>query len=824
MESLRIARVAVSAAVYSIDKPYDYIIPKELEPRVKIGIRVMVSFGRGNKKCEAMVLGTAPCTDISRLKSILDVLDDIPVLDEHSIRLALWLREQCFSALYDIFRAMLPSGLWYKIEDIYKPVSNSSLEKALQAVSHLPDGEKIASYIFLNPDGVTKKQVESTLNCKKSDCILRALIDAGVVKIYSHAMRNVGDKTVKIAQLAVSDEEAYEYAISRSKRAPMQRDIVRLLIDIGASSVGELCYFTGASNTTINTLHKNGIINFVEQEAFRRPRIKKGTEHSEINLNIDQQIAYDELEVELNKQQAGCALLYGVTGSGKTLIYIKLIERTIAMSRSAIVLVPEIALTPQLVERFYSYFGDKIAILHSALSAGERFDEWKRIGKGEVFVVVGTRSAVFAPLPNIGLIIMDEEQEHTYKSCNTPRYHARNVAKFRCVQHKALLVLGSATPAVESMYQAKIGKYTLHTLPTRYNEQEMPEVIISDLREELRAGNTGSISKILRVELEKNIANGEQSILFINRRGATRYALCVECGHVPECPHCSVSLTYHSANGRFMCHHCGFSKSAISICPECGGQLSFIGAGTQKIEEELHNLFPNVETIRMDYDTTNAKMSHERLIERFDKEKIPIMIGTQMITKGLDFENVTLVGVLSAEQSLYNDDYRAAESTFALITQVVGRAGRGNKKGRAIIQTFSPNHALIRCAAAQDYQKFYESEINLRESRGFPPFRDIIGIMVSGENEHAVLAGCLRVLGKLKRALKTGWKDVCANVYGPAPTAVLKVRGKFRYKISICCVNSKRVRELVARLLCDFRSDKQNRVLTIVADVNPIDF
>ena len=824
VKEVNIARVAVSQAIYAIDKPYDYCIPSHLSDKVQTGVRVMVPFGRGNKRCEAMVLAIAQREDTEKLKEILDVLDEAPILNEEALRLAFWVREQCFSSLYDVFRAQLPTGLWYRFGQVYRPSDGTSAEQIAAQLTGYPESTAMSEYFFIEKKGVTEKSLDETFQITDGKKVLDALCKAGLLTAQDIATRKVSDKTVRIASLAVSAEEAAAAAAQCGKRAPLQREVLNLLCQIGGASVAELCYFTGASTATMNTLVKRGLVALTEKETFRRPKLKKGQERQEIALAPEQARVFSALKEEVLSGQAGCSLLFGVTGSGKTLVYMKLIETVIAQGRSALMLVPEIALTPQMVERFYAYFGDGIAILHSALSVGERFDEWKRIARGEVTVVVGTRSAVFAPIPNLGLIIMDEEQEHTYKSGNTPRYHARNVAKFRCVQNGARLLLGSATPSVESMYAAKSGKYGLHVLQHRYNERAMPEVLIADMREELRNGNAGTIGRVLAGEIAKNLSRGEQSILFLNRRGQARYAMCVECGFVPECPHCSVSLTYHSANGRFMCHHCGYSEPGVSTCPECGGGLSFIGAGTQKIEDELHALFPDVPVLRMDHDTTSAKTSHEALLSRFEKEKIPIMVGTQMITKGLDFENVTLVGVLSADQSLYSDDWRAHESTFALITQVVGRAGRGEKHGRAVIQTMSPGHPLIHQAAAQDYENFYQNEINLREMRAFPPFRDIISILVSGTAEKDTLAGALRTAGKLRRALAGPFSDVKADLYGPAPAALLRVKGKYRYKLSLCCENSKRTRELVARILCDFRTDKQNRRLTITADVNPIDF
>ena len=490
----------------------------------------------------------------------------------------------------------------------------------------------------------------------------------------------------------------------------------------------------------------------------------------------------------------------------------------LAQGRKALVLVPEIVLTPQLLRIFTSHFGEKIAVLHSSLRAGERYDEWKRARSGAAPVVIGTRSAVFAPLDDLGLIILDEEQESSYKSENVPRYHARDVAKYRCVQHNALLVLGSATPSVETMYQAGQGTFHLFRLKHRYNQKALPQVLIADMKEELRRGNDTSISSVLKQELQVNLDRGEQSILFLNRRGASRMVSCGECGSVPECPRCSVKLTYHSANGRLMCHHCGHSQPLPRACPVCGGLLNFIGVGTQRVQEELETLFPGVEVLRMDTDTVSAAHPHEQLLDHFRKDRVPILVGTQMVAKGLDFENVTLVGVIAPDLSLYVDDFRAGERTFSLLTQVVGRAGRGEKQGRAVIQTYTPDNDVIRFAARQDYGRFYETEIQLRRLRGYPPFADVVVVTASGPEEGAVLRCCVR----LRQALDAGlgrrgdW-----NILGPAPAAVARVNNRYRYRLTLSGKNDREARAVIAHLLRAVHQDKENRGVSVYADLDP---
>ena len=582
-------------------------------------MRVVVPFGRGNRKSEALVLSVSDKSELSELKCIESVLDSESVLSSEQTKLAIWMSERFFCTVYDAVKAMLPSGMWFK------------------------EGTK-----------------------------------------------RLGDKTVTMAVLAIPAEEAVILAEQKRRKAPQQAYILELLSQLGRASVSEILYFTGASRGSVNRLRDLGAVEYEEREVFRRPEINAADSEGPVILNNDQEAVFKGLSELLDKNEADAALLYGVTGSGKTSVYIKLIEKALGNGHDAIVLVPEIALTPQLISTFAAYFGDSIAVLHSALGIGERYDEWKRIRRGEVHVVVGTRSAVFAPVKNLGLIIIDEEQEHTYKSENAPRYHVRDVAKYRCVSAGALLLLGSATPSVESMYNAQAGKYKLFRIEKRYNEKALPSVVIADMKKELKNGNGGTISSTLLQALRENIERREQSILFLNRRGASTLIACGECGYTFECPRCSVSQTYHSTNKRLMCHYCGYSEPVRENCPDCGGKLKFVGAGTQKVEEELTKLLPGVGIVRMDTDTVTMKKSHEELLARFRNKNVPILLGTQMVAKGLDFENVTLVGVLLADQMLYIGDYRAHERTFSLITQVVGRSGRGEKAGRAVIQTFTP--------------------------------------------------------------------------------------------------------------------------------------
>ena len=646
---------------------------------------------------------------------------------------------------------------------------------------------------------------------------VKAILPAGFW--FKGGKRRVNEKYVSMAALAVPAEEAAEAAARKRGKAPQQAELLRTLCSTGRVPVSELVEFTGASRQSLRALVNQGFVVLEDEEVFRRPEVDVEREKLP-ELNASQQRAFEGISALAGGGKAGAALLFGVTGSGKTTIYIRLIADQLEKSRSCMLLVPEIALTPQMLRTFAAHFGDDIAVLHSSLSAGERFDEWRRIKSGDARVVIGTRSAVFAPAQNLGLIIIDEEQEDTYKSENAPRYHARDVAKYRCAQNNALLLLGSATPDIESRYFADTGRYAFFTLPGRYNERDLPSVEIVDLKRELRRGNGGSISERLREELQVNIDRGEQSILFINRRGANKLVTCVECGYTYRCPNCSVSLTFHSYGRKLMCHHCGYTQRLDEYCPDCGGALKYVGAGTQKVEEELRELFPDTEILRMDTDTVAGAGGHDKLLERFRSEKIPIMVGTQMVTKGLNFENVTLVGVICADQGLYAGDYRASERTFSLITQVVGRSGRFEKPGRAIIQTYTPENETILQAARQDYEGFFRSEIELRSLQALPPFTELLCITLSGLDEAQVLDCAQRVRRHLLDCSR-GMPGV--RVLGPAPLSILKINNNYRYRVTLCATPGSGLRRTVADTVVRAGASKYFKGVNVYADTNPAD-
>ena len=819
METADMVKVAVSAAPYSIDKPYSYLVPESLAAAAVPGVRVMVPFGRGNKESEGLILARVQEPKLPGSKAIRQILDSEPVLDKAGIDLALWMRGRYFCTVFEAVKTILPAGLWYGLREIWSLAMEP--ETARSAAVGIPGAWQVLDLLEKQGGKADIRVLRDALG-DGAEKPLKAMKKAEILTCETDAKRKIADKSHRMVELAVNTEDAYALTKPKRRSAPARYEVVNFLATAGRTPAAEVSYYTGASARTLKAMEKAGLIAFSEEEELRVPSLDDVEPGPEIVLNEEQQRAFEEILGRVQAAKPSVTLLHGVTGSGKTQVYLRLVQETLALGKTAMVLVPEIALTPQMMRKFSSYFGSRVAMLHSSLKMTERYDQWKRIRRGEVDVVLGTRSALFAPLKNLGLIIMDEEQEGSYQSENVPRYDAREVAKYLCVREKAALVFGSATPTVETAWAAEQGNYQKALLRRRYNENALPEVLIADLRQEILNGNPGLISTPLRQELEKNLAAGEQSILFLNRRGSSRMLLCGECGYVPQCPRCSTAMTYHSANGRLMCHYCGHSEPAADTCPECGGWMKHVGAGTQKVEEELRELFPEAGILRMDADTTTG--GHEEILQTFERERVPILLGTQMVAKGLDFENVTLVGVLSADISLYVDNYRAAERTFSLLTQVVGRAGRGGKTGRAVIQTYTPGNDVIRCAARQDYDAFYESEIRMRRLRRYPPFADLFTVTVSGTEEGRVLRAAVSVRETLRQLCRR--PELAAGepeVLGPAPAPVVKVNNRFRYRCTLVGKNDKATREMLAWLQKDFAKDSANRGMNLFVDHNAAD-
>ncbi len=813
-----IAKIAVSAANFAIDKPYSYAVPAGME--LVPGVRVQVPFGRGDRSCEGVVLGLEPGSQ-EGLKAVICALDAQPLLDDTMLRLAAFMRERYFCTYFDAVRAMLPAGLWFQTRQVFSLTEDVSWKEAkiknplaqtlLQALQDM--GGTAAEHILQGeiPEEDFHKAIAYLLKKKW-------------VAAQQTYRRKTLDKVERIATLAVSAEQALGYLADKPKTALMQKSVLRLMASIGSASVKEICYFTGATAATVSRLAQLGFLELSEKQVLRCREIRPAQISGPLVLSAQQQAVYEGLESQMGEPSPGVALLYGVTGSGKTSVYLKLIASALEQGRSALLMVPEIALTPQLLSLLAAHFGSQVAVLHSSLSAQERYDQFCRVSRGQAQVVVGTRSAVFAPCRNLGLVIMDEEQEHSYISEQSPRYSAREVALWRCHRENALLLLGSATPSVVTMYHAKQGEYRLYRLENRYNGKALPRVQIVDMQQELRCGNDSPYSLDLLLALDETRKAGKQSVLFLNRRGNARSLVCVDCRQAPECPRCSARLTYHSANHRLMCHYCGYSQPVPKSCPQCGGRLKTIGVGTQRAQEELQKRFPDMEVARMDADTVSAANTHEKILEDFQNNHTPVLLGTQMVAKGLNLPDVTLVGVLDGDLSLYSGSYQAGETTFNMLTQVVGRAGRGDAPGRAMVQTLVPDHPIIQLAALQDYDGFYDLEIGLRQLQNCPPFGELACVVFTGENEQQVLRGAMKFRDSLASCLSLPeYKEESCTILGPAPCPVPKINYHYRYRLMLRLKSSRNLRLLLAHILRQFSKDRENRGVSAFVDVNAVD-
>lgn len=813
-----IAKVAVEKTAYHFDKEYDYLVTDPLLSKAEPGMRVIVPFGAGNRKRQGIIMKLSSSSSTDRIKPIISVLDKEPLLTGEMIELAYWLKERTFCTLFDAVKSLLPAGINLRMEISYKArpeITEEDIEN-LRGDDYL-----MCRHLIRSKATVVRERLLEVMNLPKDSEIPEKLVKKGYLIRFDNPIRKVGDASTKMAKLNLLDYELDDVVGALTKK---QLSVVDMLLEAGSASIKEICYYCGVTESVTNTLIRKGILDCYEEEFYRLPKNINLDDESpeESELTDEQEAAYESL-LELYKGDEGAAsLLYGVTGSGKTQVIMKLIENAVSNGQGVIMMVPEIGLTPQVLKLFYAKFKDKVAIFHSALSLGERLDEWKRVKNGEALVAVGTRSAVFAPFDKIGLIVMDEEHDGAYKSEAAPRFHARDVARFRCVKHRALLILSSATPSLESYSAAKSGRYSLNVIKSRYGDATLPEVITVDMREELAKGNSNSISEKLRDELLKVKEQNLQSILLMNRRGYHTYASCRSCGYVAMCPSCSISLTYHSANGMLMCHYCGHSVAAISACPSCGeNKIKYTGIGTQKLEEELQELIPDARILRIDADTTMTKHSHEKNFMDFADGKYDIMLGTQMVAKGLDFSRVVLAGIISADQSLYNDDFRSLEKTYSLLTQVIGRSGRGNHKGTAIIQTFTPDNPIIKMAEAQRYEDFYSVELETRRLMAYPPFCDICVIGFSGKEQERVKECSESFFRVLISYSRNEYRDEKIIVLGPSAARVLKVSSKYRYRIIIKCKNRAGFREMISRLLIEFGKDDKRKNISIFADMNP---
>ena len=804
------ARVAVEKTAYHFDREFDYCVPNGLLEAAVPGCRVLVPFGNANARRLGIILELVDVEENKELKAIAAVLDQAPLLSDEGIRLLFWLKQRYFCTLFDAVRLLLPAGMHLRLHTGYRchPQKEfSPVEEEEQVMKILRSAE-----MPLRPEQLSRKLPWLS----KAPHFLEEMEQKGLIVRTEIPLRQIGDATQKMVRL--TDRELPQ------KLTLKQQAVLSLLEEGKQVSLKELCYFTGVTPAVVQTLVRRGAVELFDQEIFRNPYADGCSAPTSgcFTLSEDQEHAFQELLSKYRQGKPFASLLYGVTGSGKTSVFLRLADEVRRDGRDVIVMVPEISLTPQTVAHFHNRYGKDVAVFHSGLTLAERMDEWKRVKNGEAHIAVGTRSAVFAPLSRIGLIILDEEQEYTYKSESSPRYHARDVAKFRSVQHQALLLLCSATPSVESYYAAEKGQYSLVTLPSRYVTASLPEVQIVDMNQEMEEGNTTVLSRSLCEALRENLERKQQAILLLNRRGYHTFVSCRACGEPLLCPNCSISLTYHADNERLVCHYCGYSSPMPQECPHCHEQrLYSSGSGTQRAEEQLSALFPQARVLRLDADAAMSRFSYEEKLSRFAAGEYDLIVGTQMVAKGLDFENVTLAAVLSADQTLYSDDFRSYERAFSLLTQVVGRSGRGRYTGKAMIQTYTPENPIFQMAASQDYLSFYREEIALRQAMLYPPFVDICMVGFSGQQQEKVHQASLFFLQLLQKLAAQEYASLPMRVLKPTPAAVVKVNGKYRYKILIKCRNSKMFRDFLSRLLICFPKERRFAGVSVFADINP---
>jgi primosomal protein N' (replication factor Y) len=808
------AEVAVEHTVYHFDKGFDYRIPTPLVAQAQPGCRVLVPFGSGDRKRQGMLLSLHEVPEQTNLKSLQAVLDAAPLLSHEALLMVPWMKTHYFCTLYDAVRLLLPVGITYRMQAFYrltKAVDEAFLHTLPQEV------QEVVRYVETH-SGVAQRDLWKALALPEDSPIVEMLCRRGILTYEVNPVRRMQDASMRMVRLCDPLPDTY-------KLTARQKEVFQVLQDVGCASVKELCYFTGVTPVVIKNMATHGICELYEQEVYRTPfreNQKAQASQTPIHLSDDQARAFAYLSDLCRQPQVQTALLYGVTGSGKTSVYLCLIDQVYKAGKGVLFMVPEISLTPQMVEIFRRRYGEAVALFHSGLSMGERMDEWKRVQRGEAKIVVGTRSAVFAPLQSIGLIILDEEQESSYQSEQGPRYHAAEVASFRARYHKALLLLASATPRVETYYAAQQGRIRFAELPKRYGGALLPEVQICDMNEEFHRGNLSILSAQLLKALQENLNCGQQSILLLNRRGYQTFVSCRDCGHVMTCPQCSISLTYHAANRRLMCHYCGYSIPFTDECPACHGHhMQYAGTGTQKAEQQLAELLPGARILRLDTDATMSRLSYETKLHQFAQREYDIIVGTQMVAKGLDFENVTLVGVLNADQSLYQEDFRSFEQTFDLLTQVVGRAGRGRFTGRAFIQTQTPENPVFHLAARQDYPAFYAAELPARQMMLYPPFADICVVGFVGIQEQDVANASQRFFEQTTALARAEYTRLPLRILRPSPARIARVGGKYRYKILIKCRNGRAFRQMLDRLLVAFGQDRKNRGVSAFADINP---
>ena len=818
---------------YHADREYTYYVPNEFREEIGLGTSVVVPFGRSDRQKTAIVTSVeiSQTEKISSfIKPISSVLSDLLKLNGEMLELCFFMKNRTLCTIGEAVKSIIPSLVMTKTRQRYFAIETS---KQLDPISR-----QLYDYVLSN-GGVDDKHL--SVKFENSELTLSRLIKMGVLSKKTFISEDDKNKYEARVFLAVSKDEALLVADGRGDiklRSKTHAEILRYLCEYDELTDKQLYEDVPCQKSQLDALSSKGLIKIEKQEILRDPYAllkSSADEKKDITLNEEQTAAFEKLRALYSEKAPRGALLYGVTGSGKTSVIKKMIDEVIKDGRGVIILVPEISLTPQTVSVFASYYKERVAVIHSSLSAGERFDTYKKISRGEASIVIGTRSAIFAPLKNIGMIVIDEEQEHTYKSDTNPKYSAHDIARFRCAKNNALMLLASATPSLESFYKAKGGTYTLVEMKKRYGDAVLPDVIITDMRKERARGNSSPYSKKLAEYLLRTKDDQKQSILFLNRRGYLSSVSCQSCGEALECPHCSVALTYHSykkineeinasnahevleKSGVLRCHYCGYRMRLPEKC-KCGeSDFSYVGFGTQRAEEALTDMIPDIKTLRLDADTTTSKSSYEKILGEFKNKQADTLIGTQMVTKGHDFPLVTLVGVMLADTMLYTSDYRASEHTFSMITQVIGRAGRARDRGVAIIQTNSPNDQTLILAANQDYDAFYENEIKIRSAYTFPPFCDIALINISAGDEMALNTLSGEVFSRLQEELTNAGAP--AYVYGPFEAPIYKAQGRYRKRIIIKCKLNSQTRELFSKIYTEFSSRGEKRFISI--DFNP---
>ncbi|MBC1375557.1 primosomal protein N' [Listeria sp. FSL L7-0091] len=792
---INIAKVIVDVPAMQVDRPFDYYIPEDLEELIRPGMRVSVPFG--NRKIQGFVISLGKTEENPKLKGIEAVMDLAPVLNEELMELGDWLAEETLSFRVSAYQAMLPAALRAKYEKYFL-----RLEEENEELERLFEGYETLDWKVAETRGLLKE--------------ISKWVREGSVEVVYQVKNKITNKKVRVVNCLKTPHQLAEIIEDMPKNAKAQSRVLAFFQAYEGTEIPitELKKQAETTDATIKKLVDLNILTIQEKIISRDPYQHHQFEKSEsLQLLPNQAIACEKITAATEQETF---LIHGVTGSGKTEIYLQTIEAKLKEGKEAIVLVPEISLTPQMVERFKSRFGSEVAVLHSALSSGEKYDEWRKIERKEARVVVGARSAVFAPFENLGIIIIDEEHEASYKQEDNPRYHARDVAIWRAVKYQCPVVLGSATPSLESFARAKKGVYTLIELPSRVNERAMPEVRVVDMREELRKENRTEFSTELLEKIKDRIAKKEQTVLMLNRRGYSSFVMCRDCGYVVECPNCDISLTYHQSSNQMKCHYCGHEERVPQKCPSCEGEhIRYFGTGTQKVEESLTKLIPEARVIRMDVDTTRTKGAHEKLLKSFRNHEADILLGTQMIAKGLDFPDITLVGVLNADTMLHLPDFRASERTFQLLTQVSGRAGRHERTGEVVVQSYNPEHYSIEFAKKHDFIGFYNHEMQLRKMGAYPPFYYLTMINVSDENEMKAI----RTIQEMAQFLR-GKLGPDAVILGPVPSTITRIKNKYRYQCIIKYKIEPNLKKELKTLITHYQKDQQ-KGLTITIDVQP---